>query len=116
VFKNLTDFAYKRTAIEALGFYLAYLVLIIVASIVGGSIMGLLGIIDTKTAFNLGTILAIVASLTISFAIIKRKNHMDNFSYILLALLSGILALIGESILGLIPAAILTTRSEKTSQ
>jgi len=42
MFKNLTDFRFKRTAAQAVGFYLVYLVL---GLAIGGSTSGLFNII-----------------------------------------------------------------------
>ena len=111
MFKNLTDFSYKRTRKEALGFYLSYLLLII---IVGGLIGALAGLVIGEGSFEIGlrfgNIVAILTVLGLSFAILKKKNLLNNFGYILLALVSGILAFLGGGLLGLIPAAYLTTK------
>ena len=111
MFKNLTDFSYKRSTKEAVGFYLAYLFLIVILGALLGGIIGLLigqeGI-DVGTRF--GSILAILTCLGISFAILSKKNLLKNFGLILVALLSGILAFAGGGILGLIPVAYLSSR------
>ncbi len=112
MFKNLTNFSYDRNVKGAIGFYLAYLLLTI---ILGTLIATVLGLIFNRTSFGfglrIGTFTAIVVSVGLSFMIIKRKNLTSNFVYILLALLSGLLALLGGGVLGLIPTAYLSTRS-----
>ena len=109
MFKDLTNFAKKRTGWEAFGFYLAYLLLIIVVALLLGAMVALLDF-NTGVAFRAGNIFAIAICLTLAFMVLKQKNLASNFGFILLALLSGVLAFIGGGILGLIPVAFLTTR------
>lgn len=111
MFKNLTDFAYKRKVKEAIGFYLAYLFLIILLSGLFGGLMGLLtGQDNFEFGMRVGNIVAIVVVLGISVLILKKKNLLDNFGHIILILLSGLLAFFGGGLLGLIPVAFLTTK------
>lgn len=109
MFKNLTNFAHKRNGWEVLGFYLAYLLLIIVVALLLGAAVALLDF-DTEVAFRLGNAFAIIICLVLSFMVLKQKKLTGNFGLILVALLSGVLAFIGGGILGLIPVAFLTTR------
>ena len=112
MFKNLTNYSYRRTKKEAAGFYIAYLVLTI---LLGTLVSAIVGLILGRSSFDLGvrigTLTALVVSMGLSFAIIKRKNIMNNLGLIILALLSGVLALLGGGLLGLIPTAYLSTRS-----
>jgi len=111
MFKNLTDFSYKRSGKEALGFYVGYLILIVVVGAIFGGILGLaLGEESFEIGLRVGNIIAILASLVLSFLILSKKKQMNNFGMILLALLSGLLAFIGGGLLGLIPSAYLTTK------
>ncbi|MFA5840078.1 MAG: hypothetical protein WC890_05410 [Candidatus Margulisiibacteriota bacterium] len=110
MFKNLGDLAYKRVGWEILGFYLAYLGLIILLAILIGAIGGSMGVIDAGGGIQLGTIVAVISCLVLSFLLIQKKNALGNFPYILLAILSGILAVIGGGLLGLIPIAYLSSR------
>lgn len=111
VFKNLTDFSYKRTGKEALGFYLGYLVLIIVVGAILGGTLGLaFGEQSFELGLRVGNIIAILVALGLSFMILSKKGLMNDFGMILLALLSGLLAFIGGGLLGLIPAAYLSTK------
>src|SRR3990167_6486394 len=102
MFKKLMDFKYKRTPKEALGFYLAYLLLIVV---VGGLIGGILGLLigegSIELGMRMGGIVAVIISLSLSFMILSKKKLTNNFGMILLALLSGILSFIGGGLLGL---------------
>jgi hypothetical protein len=112
MFKHLTDFAYKRSFKEAIGFYLAYLFLIILLAALLGGLMGLIAGQEDSFEFGLrvGNIVAIVVTMGISLLILRKKGFLGNFGYIILIILSGLLAFFGGGLLGLIPVAFLTTR------
>lgn len=117
MFKHLTDFAYKRNVKEAIGFYLAFLFLII---LLAGLLAGLIGLLagqeeSFKLGLRIGNIVAIVVIIGISILILKNKNLLGDFGYIILILLSGLLAYFGGGLLGLIPIAFLTTRESQES-
>lgn len=112
MFKHLTDFGYKRNVQEAIGFYIVYLILIVLAGGIVGTITGL--VVDASNAYNisfsLGVLTAILITLTLSFFIITKKKKTSNYVFIGLALLAGVLAYFGGGLLGLIPVAYLTTK------
>jgi hypothetical protein len=111
IFNNLTDFGYQRSTKEAIGFYIAYLFLIIIIGLLLG--FGLGAIVQNNTynfGLAIGNIVAIVVSLGVSFLILKEKRLLGNFGFVLLALLSGLLAIFLGGLGGLIPAAYLTTK------
>ena len=114
IFNNLTDFSYQKSTTEAIGFYIVYLLLIIVLGTLLALGLGSTLQNDTYDAYGyglvVGNIVAIVISLGISFLILKEKNLLGNFGFILIALLSGVLALFLGALGGLIPAAYLTTK------
>lgn len=111
MFRNLTDFSYKRSLKEAIGFYLGYLLLIVLASMILGGVSGLvLGDRSTEVGFRIGNLVAVITVLTLSFVILSKKDLLANFGMILVALLSGILAFFGGALLGLIPTAYLSTK------
>ena len=111
MFSALTDFSVKRSTKQAIGFYIAYLGLIIlVGGLVGGLIGSVTGSGDFDTGLTIGTYAAVIFSVAISFAVTYKKQLLGNFLYLILVILSGILALGGGGLLGLIPAAYLTTR------
>lgn len=60
-----------------------------------------------------GMVIAPIFTLYIAFTIIIKKQRANHFGLIIIALLSGIGAIVGGSILGLIPATILTTFKNK---
>ena len=107
----MTDFSFKRSRKQALGFYLGYLVLIVLVGAVVGAVFGLIsGNGNLELGLRVGNIMAILLALGLSFAILSKKKLTDNFGLILVALLSGLLAFVGGGILGLIPAAYLSTK------
>jgi len=106
MFKKLTDFSYKRTTQQAIGFYIAYFVAtILVAMILSGIFAS-----DFSGGAKIGSQLAIVVSLVLGFYVIQQKKLTKNFNYILLVILAGVLSLFGGALLGLIPVAYLTTK------
>ena len=115
MFKNLTSFGYQRSTKEAIGFYLAYLVLVM---IVGAVLGGTLGVAMQNDTFDfglrVGNVIAVIVSSGVSFLILKEKKLLNSFGFILLALLAGLLALFIGGLGGLIPAAYLTTRPAST--
>ncbi len=112
MFNNLINFAYKRNTKEAVGFYIAYLVLIILTAVLLAGVLG--SVTGNSDNFNFGVriggITAAVACFVLSMMIVKSKKLTVNFLYIALVLLSGILALFGGALIGLIPTAYLSTR------
>jgi len=116
MFKNLTNFVYKRNVKEAIGFYIAYLVLVILVAMVLGGIFELVtGDESFEFGLRIGNVVAIIASVGLFFLILKKKNLMGRFGYIILGLISGLLAFYGGGLLGLIPVAFLTTRESQES-
>ncbi|MBU0569816.1 hypothetical protein KKB40_03470 [Patescibacteria group bacterium] len=80
-----------------------------------GAIFAGVGVLVTQNdtfdfGLRIGNIIAIIISIGLSFLILKEKKLLSNFGFILLALLSGLLALFIGGLGGLIPAAFLTTR------
>lgn len=111
MFSNLTNLSYKRDFKQAAGFYIAYLVLLVILSAILGVVYGLAtGQDSVEAGVNFGTTIAIISSLVLSFAVILKKNLLTNHLLIVVALLSGVLAFIGGGLLGLIPAAFLSTK------
>ena len=120
VFNQLTNFAYQRNWKEAVGFYVAYLLLMIIVGAVLGGVGGNLFVSpasDFSMGFNfgvrIGTVAAIVLTLVLCFLVLKKKNLLNHFGFIILAILSGLLAVLGGGILGLIPVAYLTTKASQ---
>lgn len=117
MFKKLTDFSYRRNGKEACGFYLAYLLFIIIFSLIATALFSGISPFYSgeglATGMRLGTTVAITSCLVLSFFIVMQKKLADDFGYILLALLSGLVASFGGGLFGLIIPAFLTTRKKK---
>jgi len=116
MFNKLDNFSYQRSTKEAIGFYLAYLLLIILVS-VGISIPASLFLTGSEAeAYNagilIGTITAISFSMGTAALFIKNKKLSKNIGLVLLVPLAGILALLAGGVGGLIPAAYLSTRKK----
>ena len=110
VFKDLFAFEKERNAKEALGFYLAYLVLIMVSAfLIGAALM-----LDVEDGIIAGTLFAIVACTALSFIVLYKKNQLKNYGLVLIALSSGICASLFGALLGLIPVSYLTTKKDIT--
>lgn len=118
MFQKLVEFDYQRSFKEAFGFYLAYLLVVI---LLGGLMGGAVGIFITSEealflTMRMGALAAVITSLVLSFLILKEKNLLGDFKYIVAGLMSGILALFGGGLLGLIPVAFLTTQEKKVEE
>lgn len=111
MFKELTNFSYKRDKKEALGFYLAYLLLIIVLSALAGGIATLItNNYSFDFGFRVGNLTAVVIVIYLYYLLLRKKALVVTFFHLILAVVSGLLAYYGGGLLGLIPIAYLTTR------
>ena len=111
MFRHLTDFGHQRSPLEAFGFYLAYLVLGVVTSMVLGMLAGLL--LDGfgfESGLTLGTFVAIGICPVLSFFILRAKGLLRHVGFLLVALLSVAGAAVGGLLLGLIFVAFLSNR------
>jgi hypothetical protein len=113
MFAHLFEYGFQRTGMQALGFYIAHLILLILlAGMIGGFTAlgyGANGFEEGKMiGERTGTIVAVIASMTLSFVVIWKK-HLWRPVPIAFALLSGLLGFVGGGILGLIPVACITT-------
>lgn len=121
MFSNLTDFSFKRSAIQAVGFYIAYLVLTIVLGALAGGVFSILTSDLTVagsylSGVRIGAVLAVVVSTSLAFVVVSKKQRLSNFFYLILIALSGILALLAGGLAGLIIPAFLTTRDSLTTE
>ncbi len=117
MFKKLTDFSYKRNWKEAIGFYLAYLLL---AVILGGVFGALLSTSTNAQTFqegfnaglqsNVGPMVAIIYIAIISVLLLIKRKLYTKFRYLILIVINLILAILGGGLLGLIIPAFMTTR------
>lgn len=111
MFKELTNFYYKRTSSQAFGFYLSYFTIGFISIFTIGYLLGLLGIINTyEEGLSAGNILAIVFSTAITYYVARAKNSLGEFKTILLIVLSAALSAVAGLLLGLIPVSFLTKK------
>lgn len=115
MFSNLVNFGFKRNFIQAVGFYIAYLVLTILVAVLLAAVIGMATGNSESFEFGLmiGNVSAILVILGLSYLILDEKNLLRSFPFILLSLIAGVLAYFGGGMLGLIPIAYLTTRESK---
>ena len=114
MFKNLFNLKFKRNVKEAFGFYLVYLFLLIIS-------MMLIALIVPSNAstyeegfqegLKIGAYGAIIICLVLPLVMLIQKK-IFNASFLLI-LLGGALAAVGGGLLGLIPAAIISTFNSK---
>jgi hypothetical protein len=113
MFKNLTDYSYKRNLIEAIGFYLAYILLIL---LLVGLISALADVFlkaDAAVNSKILWIVSIIACLGLSLMILIKKGQLGHIGYLLIAILSVCLSVVSAiglgGLLGLIPVTYLST-------
>lgn len=115
MFNKLFDFSYVRTSIQAIGFYIAYFLIIVVLAMVIGGIYGALST-SSENSFNIGikigAYVAIINVIILSFLILNSKKLFTPLNLIL-ALVSVGLAYFGGALLGLIIVAYFTTLGQK---
>ena len=116
MFKHLTNFGFNRSVKQAFGFYLAYLLF---AAIICGLSGGVVSVIyaNENNTFELGAkagaVVAVMLMLILGYLILKQKNLLNNFIYIIFVLFSALIALFAGALGGLIPLTFLTTRKSK---
>ncbi len=110
MFSHLSDFGYKRSGLQAVGFYIVYLILTIITAAVGGIFFGMAsGSNNFGLGQKIGMIVSILFAMIFSFLILQSKKMLNNYMYIGLAIAAGVLAYLGGGLLGLIIPAYLTT-------
>lgn len=112
MFKNLMDFSYKRTTLEAIGFYFAFLFLTILIAGTVGAVLGM--IVGVQKAGAVGGMggycISIIFCTYLSFQIMREKNLFKSFGAIILFLLTILLSMLGGGLLGLIPTTMLSSK------
>ncbi len=116
MFKQLTAFGAKRSAAQALGFYLAYCLL---AACIGGfaaELLSMAGVIEGfDDSIRVGAWIAIPFSMGIGLAVAFKKRRASQFAVILSFPVIGVLALFGGALLGLLIPAFFTTLNSADS-
>ena len=115
MFKDLLVFEKQRTGKEAFGFYLAYFLVVgllfgIILEFIFGASGGASGFAEGfEQGQAVGAYFNPPFCLALSALVLFRKGLLKNFGFVLIGLSSGVLALLGGLILGLVPTAYLTT-------
>lgn len=110
IFQELTNFRYKRNLKQAFGFYLAYLVLLmLVAALFGGFLSLIVGNGTFEFGLRVGNMVAVLTSVGISILVLRDKGLLGRFRNIVLVLIAGVLAYFAGGLLGLILVAYFTT-------
>lgn len=113
MFQKLTDFGFQRTPKQALGFYIAWFVILVLFGAIVGGVVGMLSG-DSQEVFQqglkVGTSLSVICCLVLATLVVRAKKLLNSFTYIILILVAGALALFGGALLGLIPVAYITTK------
>jgi len=115
VFGQLFDFSYRRSAVQAIGFYVVYFLIgIAISAVVGMLAAGLSGASGFEEGFKVGSqvgnVVAVIFSLGLSIAILRAKGLFHNVLALVVLVFSGIGAAVLGLFLGLIFVAFLTTR------
>ena len=119
MFKNLSYFSMKRTGKQAVGFYLAYFVLLVLIAGIAGGITGVfMGSAQAvqQVAIKVGTGTVTIVCLFLGYKILDAKKRIGNYPDMVLVCLSGACALMGGALLGLLPLAYLTTKPKKSKK
>jgi hypothetical protein len=117
MFDGLSNFGLKRTPLQAVGFYIAYLVVtIVVAGMFGGVVSLFSGQIDSLD-FNAqaGKYFEAGICAVLGFIVLKKKNRRGDYVSYSLVLLSVILAAIAGGVSGLVLIAYLTTKQNRST-
>ena len=119
MFKDLLVLEKQRTGKEAFGFYLAYFLVVgllfgIILEFIFGASGGASGFAEGfEQGFEEGQAVGAYFNppfcLALSALVLFRKGLLKNVGFVLIGLSSGVLALLGGLILGLVPTAYLTT-------
>ncbi|MEM7647691.1 MAG: hypothetical protein AAF283_00825 [Cyanobacteria bacterium P01_A01_bin.70] len=115
MFKQLSNLAYQRTAIEAVGFYIAYLLLCILLGAIGGGIAGIFAEDPFQAGLIIGSIVSVVFCAALALAVAMQKSVLSDFFAWILIVLAVLLAILIGGIGGLLPISILSTRPSKSN-
>ena len=108
-FINITDYGYDRGLIQAVIFYLTYLLIVAIATaLIQGILNNLFGL-NSLDASKIVKIFHVLFCLALALPIIWGKKIYNNILILLLPLMAGILATYMGALFGLLPIAYLTT-------
>lgn len=108
--KRVFDYRQKRTVHGAIAFYGIHLALVLLFGLLASSLIFLItGNTSERFLFQVASGIATLSCLFISFSVIEKKNLLHNRRAFVIAISAGFLALLGGSMLGLLPSAYLST-------
>jgi len=111
MFRHLFDFGYQRSALQAVGFYLAYVVMGILSGGVIGAVYALaFGTSDLGPLVWIAGTFAVAFVGLISFLVLQAKGRLGHPGPLVVGVLSVPAAILGGVILGFLFTAFLTTR------
>ena len=118
MFTRLTDLGFKRSPLQAFGFYLAYLLLGMLIGGVAAPLAAILGLVDFGFSSGVQVGAAIVIPLCVATAIgigVKKGIALE-FKMLVFYVVTGIFAYLLGALLGMVvPAYMTTLDSVKTS-
>jgi hypothetical protein len=111
MFRELTNFSYQRTAPQALGWYLIFLLFGVLLAGIAGGLLGT-GASSFYEGFERGSEAGWLVSTfyTAALAVVLLRSRWKSALNVFLALAGVTLGLLVGSLGGLIPLAVLTTR------
>jgi hypothetical protein len=107
-FDLLFDFSIQRSPLQAVGFYIFYLIVLVLVCALAGSILEILFGLGFEEGSRVGNVLAILFCAGLCFPILISKRALSPMN-VLTALCAGFLAALGGGLLGLLPACFFTT-------
>ena len=118
MFSHLTDLGFKRSATQALGFYLAYMFLGILVGALSSAVAGMLGLVENNFSggVDAGALAIIPFCIALAVTIGVKKGIALEFKMLVFYAITGICAGLLGALLGLvIPAYLTTLESVKTT-
>lgn len=115
MFSKLANFDFKRTAKQAFGFYISYLLLCMV---IGGVVGGTAGLLSpensNQVAYIAGQIVAVVYVMILGILIAVKRSIIKSFSVVFLLAFTALISVFFGALGGLIPVAFLTTKENQS--
>jgi hypothetical protein len=114
MFRELTNFGLKRTAVQALGFYLAYLLFIMLLGGLAGFVFVLLfgpnSVSEFTQTVSIGATIGALVCAFLTYSVRKEKHVAKQYSTLIYVIVSFALGIIGGGLLGLTVPSYLTTK------
>jgi uncharacterized membrane protein YfcA len=107
MFKNLTNLGYVRDGKEAIGFYIAYVLLFALIGAIEGVV--LTPIVGIENLSNYILPISIFLHLALCYLILSKKMLQSEFEYIMISLVTGLTGYFLGAIGGMIIVSYLTT-------